>query len=389
MITIKPRPPQQECLDLINANPTGRYIIAAHVGYGKRQPYSSLILTPNGFVKMGDLKIGDIVYDGYGEETNVTGIYEQGVQDVYKITFSDDSVCECGLEHLWKVKTHRSKNWKVITLEEIMDKGLYLLNGSKGIQLEGKEGKYAYRYEIPLASINHKPKDFDIHPYLMGVLLGDGCFTEKQQTCQISCPDSAYDIIENVEKVLPQGYYLRANRYNKCPHYVISSGEINKSFLHYIDDLGLRKYSKDKFIPNVYLQGSREQRKELLSGLLDTDGSVGKRNQITFHTTSKQLALDVIKLIQSLGGIGKLRIYDRADVNKPIEYQVNVSVNFNPFKTSIKASKVTERVKFTPKRKFKSIEKVRQEQSRCIMVDSPDHTYITNDYIVTHNTYIS
>ena len=159
------RPLQKECVDLINANPTGRYIIAAHVGYGKRQPYSSLILTPNGYVKMGDLKIGDIIYDGYGEETTVTGIYEQGIQDVYKVTFSDGSVCECGLEHLWKVRTHRSKEWKVIELKEIMDKGMT-------------------SYEIPLAPMHKSPKR-----YFKSVEK----FRREQSKCiMVSSPDHTY-----------------------------------------------------------------------------------------------------------------------------------------------------------------------------------------------------
>ena len=70
-------------------------------GTGKAQPLDSPILTPNGWVRMGDLKIGDRVMSRHYDTARVIGMFPKGVQKVYKITLDNGASCECTSDHIW------------------------------------------------------------------------------------------------------------------------------------------------------------------------------------------------------------------------------------------------------------------------------------------------
>ena len=80
------------------------YLFCGSAGTGKAQPLDSLILTPAGYVKMEDIKIGDKVIDGLGNETIVIDIFPQGIKPIYQVIFSDGASVLCSDEHLWKVQ---------------------------------------------------------------------------------------------------------------------------------------------------------------------------------------------------------------------------------------------------------------------------------------------
>ena len=121
-----------------------------------------------------------------------------------------------------------------------------------------------------------------------------------------SNPDADNEISARVSSIIDERYNLHKNEAPACPYYNISKKDIySKSVNIYtesINELGLNVKSKDKFIPDVYKFGSKEQRIELLRGLMDTDGS-SRNGRISFSTTSKQLSLDVLDIVRSLGGI--------------------------------------------------------------------------------------
>ena len=131
---------QEEVLEAYLHNQ--RIGMVACKGPGKEQPVSTLIETPNGRRVFGSLVPGDLVFSEYGTPTEVLSIHPQGVKDVYEVIFDDGSKTECGLDHLWKVRGRtekRNKTWSVITLGEILQRGLSL-----------KQGKTGYRqFQIP------------------------------------------------------------------------------------------------------------------------------------------------------------------------------------------------------------------------------------------------
>ncbi len=107
--------------------------IIAGKGAGKAQPLDEPVLTPDGFVPMGSLRVGDKIIGSDGKPHNVTGVFTQGVLDNYLVRMSDGTHTYCNSEHLWA-----STNGQVRTTEHIMG----LPSGSYDIPvLHGDEKK--------------------------------------------------------------------------------------------------------------------------------------------------------------------------------------------------------------------------------------------------------
>lgn len=159
--------------------------------------------------------------------------------------------------------------------------------------------------------------------------------------------------------------------------------------------LGLyKKRANEKFIPEIYKYGSVEQRIALLNGLMDTDGCASGAYSM-FYTASPQLASDVVDLVRSLGGTTNIRIRDRGDGYREIDgcqikhnylsYECRISLNnINPFFLKRKADKYKSN--YLHKIKIESCQSIGTMQTKCIKIDHPSHLYITDDFIVTHNT---
>lgn len=356
-----------------------RSLIYSGVGSGKEQPCDIIIPTPIGFKRFGDLKIGDSVFGKNGKPQTVIGIYPQGIKDVYKIYFQNGATVECGLEHLWTVRKNRGKN-KTITLKNIKDN--YFKYDKRGFK------KYLYSVDY-IEPVEYEKKEYFIHPYLLGILIGDGTLTTEN--IGFSCPDKEIEIVKKVTNLLLKTYHLQKNSYPTCPQYYIRMSSLSKEnrfnlYKKEIKRLKLNVKSHLKFIPDEYLLGSIEQRKELLAGLLDADGCCRKRSKscsITYGTTSEKLAKDIQQLVFSLGGAATIRSYKRENKNK--EFEVIIELLFNPF------SLIRKRNNYVPYRitnTIINIEKMHKMECMCIKVSNEDELYITQNYIPTHNTSI-
>lgn len=97
-------------------------VIIGSSSFGKAQPLTSNILTPNGWKAMGDMEVDDYVMGPDGHSHKVVGVYPQGIRSIYKIVFSNGSSCECDIEHLWTVIDEGVT--KTLTLREMLSKGL-------------------------------------------------------------------------------------------------------------------------------------------------------------------------------------------------------------------------------------------------------------------------
>ena len=163
--------------------------------------------------------------------------------------------------------------------------------------------------------------------------------------------------------------------------------------------LGLdNKRAWDKFIPNKYKYSSIEDRLSLIQGLMDTDGTVNKKGFCCYCTTSLTLANDMVEVVRSLGGRahiktrnrigyeGKKSINNRKIISKRIVHEVTISLPqcYNPFYISRKASKVKYSIIHGVG--ITSIEYIGDKEVQCILIDNPEHLYITDEFIVTHNT---
>lgn len=354
-------------------------LIHSSVGSGKEQPCDIIIPTPEGFKKFGTLKPGDVVFGKNGKSQKVIGIYPQGMKDVYRISFQNGASVECGLEHLWTIRKNRGKN-KTVTLKDIKD-NYYKID---------KRGFKRYLYSVDyIEPVEYQQKNYFIDPYLLGILIGDGTLTTEN--IGFSCPNTEIEIIQKIRDLLPKTYHLQPNLYPTCPQYYIrmSTSQGKGKFNLYkkeIERLKLNVKSHLKFIPEEYLLGSIQQRKELLAGLLDADGCCRKRVKscsITYGTTSERLAKDVQQLVFSLGGAATIRSYKRKNRNK--EYEVCIELLFNPFYLTRKRNNY---IPYLINNTIINIEKIRKAECMCIKVSNEDELYITQNYIPTHNTSV-
>ena len=352
------------------------------------EPVSSLIPTIDGFKAMGDVVVGDKVFGSDGKVCNVLKTFDHMDKDIYRVHFNDESFIDCGLEHLWKVRTsnmrYRNKGWMVLSTAEILNRGLFYSSSYR----DRNGYKPRYKWEIPVTEpVQYSEKGYFIHPYILGVCIGDGSMCGG--TVTISIPNFEIETSERVLRYLNSEYTLTRNDSASCPRYMIVKREYSRynAYIREIARLGLNVKGCDKFIPKEYLLGSVEQRLDLLRGLMDSDGTISKGNKVSYSTTSSQLADDVVSLVNSLGGLAKKHIYDRTSKGKSLEYVVTINMVLNPFYLDRKASKFTKTTTRCCHRYITGIEYNRREDAKCLAVDSYDNTYLTsNRYVVTHNT---
>jgi len=361
-----------------------KMLIYGQAGIGKAQPIYANVLTPNGFRKISELKIGDSVIGLNGKIQTVLGIYPQGVRPVYKLTTNDDSIAFCDEEHIWTVRhstgNSRKAGFRNYTLKQMLEKGIICPQTPR----EKETGRKAMsRFELPVieASI-FEEKQFDIHPYILGILIGDGSLTESVAT--FSNPDIDYEIYHHACNVIEKGFLIERYEHPSCPKcHIVMEVKKGSGYINRIKNLKLNVTSKNKFIPEKYMLGSISQRYDLLRGLMDTDGSANK-NRICFSSSSEILAHDVKNLVLSLGGIAKIHVYKRKD--KGTEYRVNINTPECPFFLKRKAE---EWSRHTISRYIIDAEKIENCECICIKVSNDDELYVTDNYIVTHNTTIS
>lgn len=346
-------------------------------GLGKAAPLDSKLLTPDGWVRMGNAYVGMPIIGQDGKEHTVTGVFPQGIRKIFRVHFRDGTSTECCDEHLWTYMTpnhvKRKQGWQIAPLAKLMDMGF-----------KNSFGKN--KFQIPLMSpAHHSSKDLLIHPYIIGVLLGNGCLNQKT-SLQLTTHVDDYATVKKVEELLFDGLSL-TNRVNGNTRqtYIVDIGTFGNRFMDEIKRLNLNVLSGFKFIPNEYMFASIEQRTELLRGLMDADGSA-QNNRIVYHSCNEKLANDVASLVRSLGGVAIVRKYIRSD-GKTDECQVNVKLNFCPFYLSRKAAEWWPACHNNrPVKYMESAEYVGMREAQCISVSAPDKLYVTDDYIVTHNT---
>ena len=372
-------------------------IVLSPSGVGKALPNSHKVLTINGWVENGSLSVNDIVFGSNGKPQTILGVFPQGKRKIYKIVFSDQTTAYCDAEHLWSVNSFNQRNQKTNirgkTLS-IPDHTFQILKTSE--IMEDVKIKGGLNYRLPnVLPIEFNKTDVKIDPYVMGILLGDGCLTKKNQPHIITSDLFIVDKICGLEKnIVVHEYEGRKENYKKL--YRISLLNSRKILE---DELNL--YGTDsstKFIPENYLHNCIEYREKLLQGLIDSDGGVGKNSAIIYSTVSKKLSENVRELVLSLGGTcrttEKYKTYTNKEglkVSGKNNYCLTISFPNNgiiPCTLPAKLNRVVIREKYEFNKFIKSVEYSHEEEATCIYVESNDHLYVIDDYILTHNTTI-
>jgi len=361
-------------------------VIGGDSGSGKAQPLDAKILTPSGFVTMGSLKAGDVITSASGGTTRVVGIFPQGVMPVYKVTTTDGCSTECTDDHLWLTSTMNDRkrlgHGRVRTLNQIRH------------SLKRESRSNACNHAIPhtpLVQWQHQGNMLPIHPYVLGVLIGDA---SMRVSIKLHNPEP--DIQSRVSSLLHDGDKMNVASDGITCYIIRKIRTTSPSYTKMaMNELGLGECrSWEKFIPKRYLMAAVDDRIELVRGLFDTDGSVCQRGQrIEYTTSSEQLSRDVAFLCRSLGGIVSIKpripkyTYKGQRLTGRVSYRM--SIQFPSGIIPVSSEKHLARWRGTQvhnHRSIKSVEYVGEKECQCIAVDSPDHLYVTDDFIVTHNT---
>jgi len=365
-------------------------------GVGKAQPLHCKIKVPGGWKTMGDVTRGDVVCTPDGATSLVLDTFHQGLRPVYKITFADGRSTEADENHLWEVFSHR---WSTRTKSLKTNRNTKILTTSELIHWVDTANKSKYnKYSIfvPLVQpAQITDTQLPIHPYLLGCLLGDGGFTTRD----VTFTNSDAECVAHVSELLQPFSQELVSYTNDINYKIRSTGSRVNAIADALTSLNLMGCDSSlKFIPPIYLEGSTQQKLDLLRGLLDTDGFVSKAGSVSFSSTSKQLAEDVAYLVRSLGGKSTMSIrhphyyYKGTKREGKVCYEVRIAYP-NPtqlFNISRKKNRFNkESTQYSNAGlRIQSIEYIGETETKCILIDHPKHLYITDDFIVTHNTTV-
>lgn len=330
--------------------------------HGKEISDNQIVATTKGLKKHGDLIVGDYVFGRDGTPVKVLWVSEK-TRSEYVVSFSDGAKIECHGNHEWTVYNRFRQKEETIETKHMAFSTIYNGDGKRG-------SRYKYHVDSNVC-VMFDSRNVDLDPYVLGAWLGDG--------------DSSCGIIHignnDVEIIGNSTYKFKE-----------SKGTTTRKF--YSPELNLLLKNngliKNKHIPDMYKYNSVEVRKNVIAGLIDTDGYVYHRNgRITISNTNKRIIDDAAFILRSLGQSVvvcefKPRVSSSGIVGKKIVYQLC----FNPtmtFPTKVKRKKITK-LSINKKRAIVSIE--RKEglgYGNCIQVEGG--IYLVGDtFIPTHNS---
>tara|TARA_Y100000034_G_scaffold134024_1_gene201332 strand:+ start:524 stop:3934 length:3411 start_codon:yes stop_codon:yes gene_type:complete len=382
--------PEQKGVEVSFLQSDDNVMMNALAGSGKAQPLDSLLLTPSGWKRMGDIRIGDSVFGSDGLSHKVRGVFPQGEKTVYRVTLSDRSSVECCGDHLWLTSTKQNRDLSRYHNEDLF----YRSSVSSTMELKNTllyKG-YPNHYLPMVSSIEFQSAYTSIDPYMMGVLLGDGSF----RTGGVAYSTKDQEIVSAINESLPDKLKSRHTGYG-CDYRITSGvkGRRNE-VVSEVKELGLwMTLSDDKFIPDVYKFNDKHSRIALLQGLMDSDGDISENGMsLCYSTVSEKMANDVQYIVQSLGGTAKISVRHTSYTHNgekrqgKISYRLYIKMptGIAPFRLNRKLLRYREPTKYLARRSVVSIEPIGEKECQCISIDSTDNLYVTDHCILTHNT---
>ncbi|MGH2994767.1 MAG: PhoH family protein [Gaiellaceae bacterium] len=361
---------------------------------GRAQPVDRQVLTPSGWEAIGSLRVGDLVIGSDGRPTPVLGVYPQGRRAVFRLSSRDRASTLCCAEHLWTVTTpddRRRGTYRVLRTDEMVGR---------------LRRNHQHRFALPLltAPVEFEPQEVPLGPYALGLLLGDGCLTTKTTPSFTTADEELADALESrlpgieLQPRSDVDYVLRHVEGHRGGAIVANPVTVA------LRELGLAgTRSATKFVPEPYLRNSPAVRLGVLQGLLDSDGGPvvqrGRTCRIHYMTCSARLRDDVVFLVRSLGGVaywrarpaagrgpGRARgrlVHHRSDA---FALDIRLPAGVEPFRLARKSERYHTRGGGQPMRFVERIEPAGEAETVCIQVAAADSLYVTDDFLVTHNT---
>lgn len=321
--------------------------------------------------KWGDVEVGDYVFGADGAPTKVTATNRYR-REHYRVTFDDGSEAVVSGEHEWNVRGRQCRRlkrdgWLTLETQEILARGVQRPNGKATTK----------KWEIPVqGAAQYDAQEVPIDPYVMGVWLGDGCSMGDGSICKPDddvrtlCGGRPFHVSGGSFTVPGLGRALKDAKYAPAEGH-------------------------NKHVPDAYKYNDIATRKAVLAGLLDTDADCCAGYSVEFTNTSEKLCDDVLWLARSLGYKARksgerpsaYRLADGTRKECKPHWRVRITTHENPFKARTKADRwrAPTQSRYLS-RWVESIEPVGVMDGMCITVEAADHLYLTNDFIVTHNS---
>lgn len=341
---------------------------------GKLVADDTCVLTRDGWKTHGELTTDDYVIGADGHYKKVLYVHPKGFAN-RKVTFANGEEIICHENHEWVVHVKATRKYlnpiRIFETKKI-ESMKYMSCGVSQILIE------------PHNPIIGEYKELPVHPYVLGAWLGDGRTTSPR----ITTPD--IEIINAFEDIGYKATSIIEQVNNLSKHY-----EFGWSLRPDLQKLGMcrtyRQGKVEKFIPEIYLRASIEQRKQLLAGLIDTDGDLSrKERRYHFSTTNLNLRDSVIELLHSFGirtscKSEEPKLSSSGIQGKLVTYQIGFQPFFEiPCRVPRKQLKVFNKKK--PRRiGIVNIEKTEQVQGNCITVDGGIYC-VGKTLIPTHNS---
>ncbi|WP_175881302.1 replicative DNA helicase [Burkholderia sp. BCC0044] len=361
-------------------------IVAGRPSMGKAQPLDAKVKTLSGWKRMGELAIGDALASVDGAPSMVTGIYPQGEREVYRVRFSDGRSAECCDEHLWCVHFREWEKPRVLSTAEIRT----LLTRERyrnRLWIDMPSGEFGHREALP------------VDPWVLGALLGDGALGGTAVRFSVKAEETLSRMRARVDASLELEYAGQYDwRIKRRPSTAAAARPSVNPLKAALEQLGVwGRTSYDKFIPRIYLDADKDARLDVLRGLLDTDGWVESWGTVRYSTASAQLASDVRELARSLGAwcqVAEKATSFTVDGERRAGATAYICTISHPDPQSLflfegKRERLTAGRTRRKLPVITGIEPSRRAATQCISVSHPSRLYVTDDYVVTHNTAFS
>lgn len=362
-------------------------------GGGKANADHEPILTPDGYVKMGDLNVGDKICTPYDGVQEVTEIFEQGQHNGYRVHFDDGTHVTCLGTHLFYARLNHNEEFREMTLKEILEK--YAIDRPAGMAIR-KNAPDRELAEIPLCGEvemheENTPYTLPWHPFLVGWIIATGTrdctkgvyHLHKDYACLNKCKALGYNVFVSRKKGSDECMFARFD--HNIRRQIFGRGKV-----------------RDSFIPDLYLHASIESRWELLKAIMTVSGGHAKKHP-QLILPNKKFITQIAELARSLGiwvkqdtvnddveKMGWERLLMIAPNDKDLfEDQLHQQRSHN----NCDKPKYGKNLEECLTKKITHIAKVKNKGSvkynyRCITVSGKQHLYLTNGCTVNHNTFI-
>lgn len=369
-------------------------VVTGIPGDGKALALDTPLPTPQGWTTMGDVGVGDGLFDERGMPCRVTAVSAvMHGHDCYQVMFADGTVVVCDAEHEWRTRDDRARRSLLMARKNnrLEPRALCTRGTDQSTKrsfpsvvttatlastlLTPDHGRHNHAVAVA-ASVQLPECPLPIAPYVLGAWLGDGTAACGSLTCFDN------EILKEIER---EGYRVTAQPATPGRYTIRGLQPLLR---------GAGVLAR-KHIPQAYLRASHSQRLALLQGLMDTDGSVTPRGKCEFSNTNRMLAEQVYDLIVGLGMktgfvVAPATLYRRVVGER---YRLIFTPHEGVFRLGRKAQYLQYDT-VSPQAQWRMIVKCIRVPSvpvKCVQVDSPSRLYLaTRAYVPTHNsTFLS